>query len=423
MPPLSTFSEGLYDRITLSVNCNTSNVQGNINSPVFGPARQWQSVNWSGFTNEPGNDKAIVNVIGVRKGQADTVLYSLDSTQHSFQYFFRRCQPVSAGKTANEQRTDSATATPYQLTNWNLGYAPVPEGAVAPNLYYSIPDSFNTTAPLSGQVPGIMHIGFAFKNVSKADFDSLVIKIILYDNSGGYISYQLNKLRALAAGDSLHVDEDIDVSTLSGWYNVYVIVNPDQAQPEQYSFNNFLYKYVFITSSITLPVTLLNFNAELEGSKVNTNWKVSNEINTRQYDVEHSNNGGRFLKIGSVSASQKSSYSFIHNNPVNGKNHYRLKIVDKDGKFVYSPVRVVELNSNSLVKVYPNPVRDLLFITSGSTGGKATHVKIMNTYGQQILQQNMSGTITIKTSAWAAGMYLVQVENGQSVTTFNIQKQ
>lgn len=420
--PLSTFSEGLYDRITLSVNCNTSNIQGNINSPVFGPARQWQNVNWSGFSNEQGNDNAIVNVIGVRKGQADTVLYQLDSTQHSFNISSVDVSRFPQLK-LQMNNTDSATATPYQLTNWNLSYTPVPEGAVAPNLYYNIPDSFNTIIPLAGQSAGFMHIGFAFKNVSKADFDSLAIKIILYDNSGGYITYPLNKLRALAAGDTLHVDEDIDVSTLSGWYNVYVIVNPDQAQPEQYSFNNFLYKYVFITSSITLPVTLLNFNAVLEGSKVNTIWKVGTETNTRQYDVEHSSNGAWFEKIGSVPASQKSAYSFIHNNPVNGKNNYRLKIVDKDGKFVYSPIRGVELNGSSLVKIYPNPVRDLLFITSGSTSGKATHIKIMNAYGQQILQQNMTGTITIKTSAWAAGMYLVQVENGQSVTTFNIQKQ
>ena len=143
------------------------------------------------------------------------------------------------------------------------------------------------------------------------------------------------------------------------------------------------------------------------------------EINTHHYEVEHSKNGVRFEKTGSVIATQKGSYSFVHNNPVNGKNHYRLKIVDKDGRFVYSPVRVMELINIGLVKVYPNPVKELLYVSFGSP----IHIRVVNNIGQQVWQQNSDGTATIKTSNWAAGIYLVEIDDGATVKTFKIHKQ
>ena len=420
--PAYNFSEGLYDRITLSVNCHTPNVQGNITSPLFGPAAQWNSINWTGFSNEAGNDNPVVNVIGIKKGQPDSILFKLDSSQHTFNISAVDVNQFPQLR-LQMSNTDSATATPYQLSNWNISYTPVPEGAVAPNLYIDIPDSFNTVTPMPGQFPGMMHIGLAFKNVSKADFNALSVKIVLYDYSGNDITYPLNILRSLPAGDTLHIDQDIDVSSLVGLYNVLVYVNPGQAQPEQYSFNNFLYKYVFITNSIILPVTLLDFNAVLEGRKVNTLWHVANEGSTKLYEVEHSANGAAYKKAGVVIATQKNSYSFIHNDPVIGKNYYRLKILDKDGKFTYSKIREVELSENGFVKIYPNPFRDILYINIKSGDGKPSQLKILNGYGQQVYLGKMNGMATIKTNTWAAGTYLVQIAEGHATQTFKIQKQ
>ncbi len=418
--PVYTLSNGLYDRITLSVNCLTTQTQGYITSPVFGPAKTWKNVYWYGYSEENGNDVPLVNVYGIKNDNSDTLLYSLDSSKHNFdissvsaiQYPYIRLQMSNA---------DSVSATPYQLTDWGLGYIPVPEGAVAPNLYFNIPDTLGTADN------DTLHAEFAFKNVSKADFDSLKVKVILYDSLQHAIVYTVQKLRALQAGDTLHVSLALDVASLNGTYNLYVDVNPDNDQPEQFTFNNFLYKYVYIDKGRTLPVTLLNFNAVLQNSNVKTLWSVATEVNTKQYEVEHSTNGSSFSKIGVVAASSFASpnkdYTYVHLDPPAGKNYYRLKIVDNDGSFKYSPVRLVTVASSVVVNVYPNPVKDILSISVSRQDAKTSDVRIINAFGQQLWQQKVNGTVTVETKMWASGMYIVQVDEGDAIKTFKIQKQ
>ena len=47
-----------------------------------------------------------------------------------------------------------------------------------------------------------LHVGVAFKNVSKADFTALGLKVMLTDSTNRTITYPVNNLRALPAGDS-----------------------------------------------------------------------------------------------------------------------------------------------------------------------------------------------------------------------------
>lgn len=421
--PAYAFSDGLYDRITLSANCITSNAEGTITSPVFGPANQWQTLNWSGFAEEVGNDVPVVKVYGVDYNNTDSLLYSLDSAQHSFSlasvdaahFPFVKLQMSNA---------DSVTATPYQLRNWNIAYLPVPEGAIAPNIYMHIPDSIGTIA--QGNL-GLLHVGVAFKNVSKADFNALRAKVILYDSLRNPVFQTVQNLHALMAGDTLHVDFDIDVNNLSGLHNLYVQFNPNNEQPEQYSFNNFLYKYVFIGAqqSTTLPVILVNFNAVLQGNDVIARWKVNAEEKTSRYEVQHSMSGADFITIGEVQSQHVAGtlqYSFTHMNASAGKNYYRLKVVDEDGHFFYSAVRTVMVGKPAMVKVYPNPVKDKLSITI-SQPDKPCDVRILNARGQQVWHRRITSSAEVNTAIWGSGMYIVEVKDGTETSIYKVQKQ
>ncbi|MCW3106710.1 MAG: type sorting protein, partial [Segetibacter sp.] len=409
-----------------SVDCTTSNEQGYITSPVFGPAKQWKNVYWNGYGEETGNDVPVVNVYGIKKDNSDTLLYSLEASTHNFdisavdaaRYPFIRLQMNNA---------DSVTATPYQLTKWGVGYVQVPEGAIATNLYSNIPDTVGT---LNGSAyTGTLNVGFAFKNVSKANFDSLSLKVVLYDSAYNPFVYPVQKLHPLLAGDTLHADLALDVSSLSGWYNLYVEVNPaNDHQVEQNSFNNFLYKYVYIDRTRVLPVTLLDFNAALQNSNVKTLWSVTAEVNTKQYEVQHSVNGTSFSKIGAVNplpsaGSENKNYTFVHVNPPTGKNYYRLKIIDNDGAFKYSPVRLVTVANAIAINVYPNPVKDVLNISVSRQDGKPSDVRLMNAFGQQLWQKKVNGTVQVDMKTWASGTYIVQVNEGSAVATYKIQKQ
>ncbi|MDQ6812213.1 MAG: C25 family cysteine peptidase [Bacteroidota bacterium] len=424
--PAYTLSNGLYDRITLSVNCTTANQQGYINSPVFGPANEWKNIYWNGYGLESGNDRPAVNVFGITKDNTDTLLYTLDSSTHSFDI-----SAVDAAIYPNIRlqmsNADSLTATPYQLTKWGTGYVQAPEGAIAPNLYYSIPDTVGTLT--NDTLKGILNVGFAFKNVSKANFDSLGVKVILYDSAYNPIVYPVHKLRPLDAGDTLHANFALDVSLLSGWYNLFVEVNPkNDYQTEQFSFNNFLYKYVYMDKTSVMPVTLINFNAAVQNSNVKTTWSASSEINAKEYEVQHSINGIDFKKVGVVaslhtSADAVTDYAFVHINVPAGKNYYRLKIIDNDGFSKFSPVRLVTLTNTVSINVYPNPVKDVLNIRVTRTDNKASDLRLINAFGQQLWQRKLNGTMRLNMSNWPYGNYILQVNEETGVTSYKINKQ
>jgi hypothetical protein len=418
--PEYAFSAGVSDKVILSKNATTPHINGYITSPQFGPASQWGRVKWKGFSEEAGNDDPTVDVVGIDSNKNELVLFTLNASQQDFDVssVSATLYPYMKLRMKNE---DTITATPYQLTQWQVEYASVREGAIAPNLYFAVQDSIG----IHGVRNDTLHVGVAFKNVSKIAFDSVEVKVLLIDAANNIYNFGSKKLRPLPAGDTVHLDTDLDVHGLVGRYNLYVEFNPGLKQKEQYSFNNFLYKSVFIGSGAVLPVNLLDFTARLKGKDVQTNWSVTSEVNTKYYVVQHSIDGYTFSTVGTVTASNAAAgkYAFTHANAPKGKNYYRLQMFDKNGTYTYSPTRLVNIGEQLMVNIYPNPVRDKLSIVVNKPGGSNVELRILNAVGQLVWQQNSSGSLEVDVSSWAGGIYLLQVKDGKSVITYKLQKQ
>lgn len=422
--PKYAISQGIHDRINLDVNCFSPDTLGSITSARYGPAKAWKKVKWNGYNPEPSNEVANLNVIGINNQGTDTLLYVLNVNQQDFDISAVDASKYRYIKLSLESK-DHITVKPYQLAYYKVEYDAAPEGGIAPNLYFNFPD---TIAGALARTVGdnTVRLGVAFKNGSKANFDSLAVSVVLYDSYNNAYKFVQPKTRPLAAGDTVHVEANVDLTDLSGLYNVYLEVNPKNQQSEQFSFNNFLYKYVYVGGSL-LPVSLLNFNATLQGSDVRTQWKISAEQGVKKYEVQHSLNGMVFNGIGNVnsinSGGADNIYQFTHSNAPAGKNYYRLKIIDNDGRFKLSPVRLVTVGRGTVVNLYPNPVKDVLTISISKQDGLPSTIKLLNAYGQQFLQKVVSGTVQINMSGYAAGLYLLQVEDGNKTTTYKVQKQ
>jgi hypothetical protein len=292
-------------------------------------------------------------------------------------------------------------------------------------LYFNIPDTIGNKPAGQTTSADSLHIGVAFKNVSNVSMDSVALKVVVYDTVGNAIQYPMYKLRGLPAGDTMNINLTLNVGELiSGLYNVYVSVNPGVQQPEQFSFNNFFYKYVYINRSGALPVTLVSFNASRSGNNVQTAWQTANEANVKQYVVQHSVSGMSFKDIGRValsnSATPNNHYTFNHVNAPYGRNYYRLKVLDNDGSFKYSQVRLVTIDNKTVINVYPNPVIDILNIVVSNGDGKPSNVKLMDMYGQQLWSSRVNGTAQVNMKAWARGTYILQVNEGDEVYTYKI---
>jgi hypothetical protein len=98
-------------------------------------------------------------------------------------------------------------------------------------------------------------------------------------------------------------------------------------------------------SIVSLPVTLTAFTANRTGAESVLQWQTAMEENTRDFIIERSADGKTYAGIGTIAAAGNSStprdYSFTDPQPEKNSNFYRLKQVDLDGNFVYSPIRVV----------------------------------------------------------------------------------
>jgi len=146
-------------------------------------------------------------------------------------------------------------------------------------------------------------------------------------------------------------------------------------------------------------------------------WETASEINSDYFDIQRSNDGKSWAKLGTVAASgdktTESRYSFIDQNPSNGENLYRLKMVDRDSTFAYSRIRALEFGDELIF--FPNPVKDQLRVQ----GLKKGRIRMTSVDGRTVFQSNYSTDVTIDLSKHPSGIYVVNVfeESGNVVTT------
>lgn len=173
-----------------------------------------------------------------------------------------------------------------------------------------------------------------------------------------------------------------------------------------------------------LPVRLSSFSATANGCKVRLAWQAQSELNLNTYLIEQSSDGRHFIQVGSKSFSdytQGNRYSFDLT-PTSGKLFYRLKMVDNDGKFVYSNVATATVSCNlGGFAVFPNPVSDWLTIQNSSISNAAASYSIFDSKGRAISRGTCSGNYKrIDFKQMPKGIYLVQVIQNGSRRQFKV---
>ncbi len=147
---------------------------------------------------------------------------------------------------------DSVHGVPYQLQNWRVNYVPVPEGALAPNILLKSKDTLDIGESLEFAIP--------FKNISPYSFDSMRIKMYIIDKNNVTHVIPLTRRKPLISGDTVLLDYLIDTKSYAGLNTLYVDFNPNNDQPEQYLFNNFLYKNFFVRDDSRNPLLDVTFD-------------------------------------------------------------------------------------------------------------------------------------------------------------------
>ena len=109
--------------------------------------------------------------------------------------------------------------------------------------------------------------------------------------------------------------------------------------------------------SNVVPLRLLAFSAKADGEKNMLTWATVDEVNIHHFDIERSADGKEFTFITSQKAGTE-KYAYADIKPLDGNNYYRLKIVENDGFFTYSTIRLVKDNSSLVATLFPNPAKN-----------------------------------------------------------------
>lgn len=169
-----------------------------------------------------------------------------------------------------------------------------------------------------------------------------------------------------------------------------IVVNINTAIPASFDINRF--RIVFVKSTIILPLKFVSVKASLKNKDIQVDWAVAEESGVKKYEIERSNDGISFGKVGEVAAkgnNTSESYNWLDVHAMAGDNFYRIRSIDIDGKFLLSKIVVVKIsNGNSAFKIYPNPViNQQINIHADEMVKGQYHVVLHNQQGQQIMQR------------------------------------
>ena len=190
-----------------------------------------------------------------------------------------------------------------------------------------------------------------------------------------------------------------------------------------------------------LPVELVSFTAKKKDNRdVIAEWKTVSEQNISHFEVEVAKGNTdyqnrRFIKIGEVASPGNSNtertYSFPDNEPIKtGVRYYRLKIVDRDNTFVYSPIRPVVFNDDVQWQVYPNPSNGIYNFIYQLNQNETINLKVFDVNGKLVKQLSLIGNgfvqnaqVDLKSAKFTAGIYLLSAEAGEKKFNIKLVKQ
>ncbi|MDD5571795.1 MAG: T9SS type A sorting domain-containing protein, partial [Bacteroidales bacterium] len=183
----------------------------------------------------------------------------------------------------------------------------------------------------------------------------------------------------------------------------------------------------FTKNDGSLPIQLLDFNAEVIEKKVQISWTTYSEINNDFFIIEKSmdlKNWGIAGKVHGAGNSDKIiNYKINDENPLNGNSYYRLKQTDFDGRSAFSEaVRIAFNNEDIGFKIYPNPANNEITIETIPTGEEGILI-ICNVSGKELIKvKGIRQKEQVDIGDLPSGIYFVKLITDKTVKVMKIIK-
>ena len=178
------------------------------------------------------------------------------------------------------------------------------------------------------------------------------------------------------------------------------------------------------TTAVILPIVLGGFEAVIADCQAKINWHTEQELNTLKFIIEKSTDVNTWETVADVAAAGNSAtrrnYTASDAKVESKKvTYYRLKAIDKDGKFSYS--NIINVVSNCLTKkavVFPNPVTNGHFVVFITGFAEKATASLRAADGRLMLSKNVTdGNNSFNVSSLASGTYFLSIadSNGNKI--------
>lgn len=173
-----------------------------------------------------------------------------------------------------------------------------------------------------------------------------------------------------------------------------------------------------VTTSATLPVSLLSYDAKLVNSKVNITWSTATETNNSHFTIERSADGVHFNPIGTINgagnSSDSRSYLFTDVSPLPRTSYYRLSQTNFDAHTEYMGVKRIE---NTSLKGFDVKIlsgySDKLVLQINTSANGYYHLSVVDMTGRKLKDESLNlGTgIFRKEIELKPGIYIWEITN------------
>lgn len=190
-----------------------------------------------------------------------------------------------------------------------------------------------------------------------------------------------------------------------------------------------------VLNTSPLPVELLSFSAYNQEDHVHLHWETATELNNFGFEVERREKGREWKTVGFVPGHGTRFYPQIYDwddmlegleVPLSQQQSitYRLKQVDRDGSFEYSPLVEVAFKpvpGSMVIDVYPNPMYERAAVSVMLEESRAVDIGVYDINGRLIRRIASARELEAGSHAFdfdarelPSGIYSVRVSDNSS---------
>ncbi|HLX92071.1 MAG TPA: T9SS type A sorting domain-containing protein [Puia sp.] len=175
------------------------------------------------------------------------------------------------------------------------------------------------------------------------------------------------------------------------------------------------------TSQILLPLIIIEFTSIVENGLMQLNWETADETNIKYFVIERSVVPNQFDSIDRVLPQKNADvlhyYSYTDLKKPVENTTYRLKVVEKDGSFLYSKILVVPTANGEVntISFSPNPFDEYLYMSTNFSNPTIAFLNLYSIAGNLLGKFHLSiggGQKLTRITNLAflpAGLYIVEI--------------